>query len=144
LVLLLVSTLPAYALLNLIDVDSSLRIGETLVCLVLTAMFSLLLSAAVSSLFKQTATATTVSYSVLVSLCAGTLLFWIGHGAPFTTHTVETVLMVNPLAGALTLIDAKGFEEFHLFPANWWFLGGGCVVCVVVLCVKTWRLTKPQ
>ena len=144
LALVLVSTLPAYALLNLIDVSDSLRIAQTLICLVLTAVFALLLSAAVSSLFQRTATATTVSYTLLVGLCAGTMLFWMGHGAPFTTSTVEAFLAMNPVAASLTLIDATGFRDFRLFPANWWFMGIACAVCVLVLWVQTWRLTKPQ
>ena len=144
LALLLVAVLPAYALLYQIDVLHKLRIAETLICQVMIAMFALSLSAAISSLFRRTATATTVSYGLLVGLCAGSLLIWLGYNAPFTRPTVEAALMVNPMAGALTLIDARGFEDFELFPAHWWFLAGGCGVSLFVLSVQTWRLTRPQ
>lgn len=144
LALLLVAVLPAYALLYHIDVMHKLRIAETLICQVMIALFALLLSAAISSLFRRTATATTVSYGLLVGLCAGTLLFWLGYNAPFTRPTVEAALMINPLAGALTLIAARGFSDFELFPAHWWFLAGGCVVSILVLSVQTWRLSRPQ
>ena len=142
--LLLVAVLPAYALLDLIDVRHELRIAETLICQVLIAMFALLLSAAISSVFQRTATATTVSYGLLVGLCAGTLLFWLGYGAPFTRSTVEAALLINPMAGALTLIDARGFSDFELFPAHWWFLVCGSGVSLLVLSIQTWRLTRPQ
>ena len=143
LALVLVSTLPAYALLDLIDVANKLAIAETMITLVLTACFSLLLSAAMSSLFQRTATATAVSYALLVGLCAGTLLFWLGRGAPFTHGTVQAVLRINPLAAALALIEAPGFADLDLTPANWWFMGGGCVLCVLVLFARTLRLTQP-
>lgn len=144
LILVLMSTLPAYFMLDHLDVSGKIPIRDTLISLILTAVFALLLSAMVSSLFGRTAVATTVSYGLLVALCAGTLLFWVGYQKPFTHGTVEAVLSVNPLAGALSLIDAPGFTQFELYPANWWFLGIGCVFCTLVLLVQTWRLTRPQ
>ena len=143
LVLLLFATLPAYGLLDQIDVSHKLRIRDTLISLVLTALFALLLSGAVSSLFKRTAAATTTAYMLLISLCAGTMLFWLLEESPFSRSTVETVLLFNPLAAALTLIKAPGFTEYTLIPGNWSILGIGSVILLVVLVVRTWRLTRP-
>ena len=144
LLLVLMSTLPAYVMLDHLDVANTIPIQDTLISLVLTALFALLFSAMVSSLFRRTAAATTVSYVLLLALCAGTLLFWVGYQNPFPHDTVEAALAINPLAGALSLIKAPGFKNFELYPANWWFLGVACAACTLVLLVQTWRLTRPQ
>ena len=47
------------------------------------------------------------------------------------------------MAAALTIIETPGFTTFNLVPANWWWMGGLCLVCAVVLLVQTWRLTRP-
>ena len=142
--LILLAVLPAYVMLLFLDVRHELRIAETLCCQVFIAVFALLLSGAISSLFQRTASATTVAYTLLVGLCAGTLLFWLGLDAPFTHRTVEIALIFNPVAAALSLIDAPGFANFKLFPAHWWFLGIGCMVSLLVMTVQTWRLARPQ
>lgn len=144
LLLLLLATLPGYAVLFFIDVGQWVRITMVLVTMVLTALFALLLSATVSSFFKRTAAATTTAYALLVGLVAGTMLFHLGRGSPFAISTVEKVLTVNPLAAALSLIGAPGFEDYHLHWANWYFLVGAIVVCLLVLLARTWRLTRPQ
>lgn len=144
LAMVLMSTLPAYVMLEHLDVAGQIPIRDTLISLLLTAVFALLLTAMVSSLCLRTAVATTVSYVILVFLCAGTLLFWVGYQKPFTHGTVEMALAVNPLAGALSLIEAPGFTQFELYPANWWFMGIACVCFTLVLLVQTWRLTRPQ
>jgi ABC-type polysaccharide/polyol phosphate export permease len=117
---------------------------EVIVTLLLTAIFAVLLSAAVSSMFRRTAAATATAYTLLVALCAGTMLVWLGRDAPFTQRTVEAVLQVNPLAAALAAIQAPGFSDYHLVPANWWIIGTASVVCLLTLIVRTWRLTRPQ
>jgi ABC-type transport system involved in multi-copper enzyme maturation permease subunit len=145
LVLILIATLPGYAVIVLIDKETQLvRVPLVLLSLLLTALFALLLSAATSSLFRRTAPATATAYTILVGLCAGTMLFWLGRDSPFTFSTVESVLKFNPLAASLKLIDAPGFKGYQLLPANWWIMAAGCGVCLVVLIVQTWRLSRPQ
>jgi hypothetical protein len=70
-----------------------------------------------------TATATVVSFSVITIIFAGTFLFWMGKGAPFSVDVVETALLVNPLATALTIMNMPGFDpaEFtRLAPSKFW------------------------
>lgn len=142
--LILLATLPGYAVLLVIQPAQQPVVINVLISLVLTAVMALLVSAAISSLFVHTAAATATSYGVLLTLCAGTLLLWLAEDAPFTHATVENVLMVNPLAAALSLIEAPGFNRYDLVPANWWITGGIAVVSLVVLTVQTWRLTRPR
>lgn len=144
LALVLIATLPGYAVLIYIQEALWLRITKVLITMVITAVFTLLLTATVSSFFKRTAVSTTVSYTLLVLLVAGTLLVWLGRGAPFTHRMVETVLMVNPVAAALSLIKAPEFANYQLVPGNWYFMGGACVLCLILLWFRTWRLTKPS
>jgi len=144
LTLLLVATLPGYAVMLVIDPSKMALALRVIITLLLTAAFALLVSAAVSSLFRKTAAATAWSYSILLVLCGGTMLAWLGRDAPFTFHTVENALMINPLAAALNAIQAPGFGEYHLLPMNWYIMAGGSVVALLVLVVQTWRLTRPR
>jgi ABC-type transport system involved in multi-copper enzyme maturation permease subunit len=144
LLLILVATLPGYGVMIVIDDSQAMQVVRVLITLLLTAAFALLLTAAVSSLFRRTAVATAVSYTLLVALIAGTMLIWAGRDAPFTQHTVESVLKFNPLAAALQLIRAPGFREYQLVPTTWSFMGIACVVFLLILIVQTWRLTRPR
>jgi ABC-type transport system involved in multi-copper enzyme maturation permease subunit len=144
LVLLLLATLPGYLVLLYVDPDQQWRIAYVLLTLVLIAGLALLVSAAISSLCKRTATATAIAYTLLILLCAGTLLIWLGEEAPFSPRLVETVLMVNPLATALNLSHTPGFAQYNLAPINWWITGGICVAALLVLMGQTYRLTRPQ
>lgn len=145
LLLLIMATLPGYALMVFyVDQDKAASALEIIFTLFLTAAFAILLSAAISSLFRRTAVATAVSYTLLLLICAGTMLVWMGRGAPFTPPVVQAVLLVNPLAAALQAIRAPGFEEYNLIPQNWWILGGGCLLSLIVLIVQTRRLTRPR
>jgi len=144
LVLLLLATLPGYLVLLYVDPDQQWRIAYVLLTLVLIAGLALLVSAAISSLCKRTATATAIAYTFLILLCAGTLLIWLGEEAPFSPQLVETVLMVNPLATALNLIHTPGFAQYNLAPINWWMTGGICAAALLVLMGQTYRLTRPQ
>jgi ABC-type transport system involved in multi-copper enzyme maturation permease subunit len=144
LLLVLLATLPAYAVMIWLDPGQMFIAINVMISLALTALLALLSSAAISSLCKQTAVATTISYVALVALCGGTMLFWLGQDAPFSRQTVEYVLMANPLAGALNMMDVPGFTDYQLVPANWWIVGGLCVVSLLVLVVQTWRLTRPR
>lgn len=144
LLLILGATLPGYAVLIAISPGEQTTVINVLITLTLTAVMAILVSAAISSLFRQTAAATATAYGVLLTLCAGTLLFWLAEDAPFTTQTVEAVLMVNPLAAAMSLLSAPGFDQYDLVPMNWWVVGGISAAALLVLIVQTWRLTRPR
>lgn len=144
LMLILMATLPGYAIMMYIEPGMEPQVRRVLVCLLITAGFSLLVGATVSSLFRRTVPAMTTAYLILFSVCAGTLLIWVGRDAPFGHSTVEAALTLNPMAAALAVIKAPGFSEYDLVPANWWFMAWSSAVCIVVLLVQTRRLTRPQ
>ena len=144
LVLVLGATLPGYLVMVWIKPSIQNQVLHVIVCLVLMAVFAVFLSAAASSLFKRTGTATAVSYGVLLIVCAGTLLVWMGRGAPFGHETVQSALSINPVAAALCVIQTPGFTQYDLVPVNWWVTGAMSLVCFVVLVVQTIRLTRPQ
>lgn len=142
--LILCATLPGYLVMIYIEPKLMQQVERALFCLLLTAAMATMLSAAVSSLFRRTAHSTAAAYTLLIGLCAGTMLFWMGRDSRFGHSTVEAILTVNPMAAALNVIETPGFTEYNLVPANWSVMGGAIAVCLVVLCVQTWRLTKPQ
>ncbi|MCH2202745.1 MAG: ABC transporter permease [Fuerstiella sp.] len=142
--LLLLATLPGYAVMMYIDPGLRLQIQQVIICLLVTAGFVLVLSATISSLFDRTASATTTAYVVLFSLFAGTMLIWLGEDAPFGRLTVETALALNPMAAALSAIKAPGFTQYDLVTTNWWMMGTLTAIMLTVLLTQTWRLTRPQ
>ena len=144
LALILVATLPGYAVMIFIKPSLSQQISYVLFSLVLTALFALVLSAAVSSLFQRTAPATVTAYTLLLVICSGPMLFWLGRDTTFGHRTVETMLTLNPLAAALTVMEAPGFAQYQVVPMSWWITGCASVACLGVLCFQTWRLTRPQ
>jgi ABC-type transport system involved in multi-copper enzyme maturation permease subunit len=144
LALILCATLPGYLVMIYIEPALTQQVGRVLFCLLLTAALATTLSAAVSSLFRRTAQSTTTAYGLLVGLCAGTMLFWLGRDSRFGHSTVEAILTVNPMAAALNVIETPGFKHYNLVPANWWIMGGAIAACLVVLGIQTWRLTRPQ
>lgn len=83
--LVLSATLPGYVVMIAVDPGLTGPVLRVLACLGLTAVFAVLLGAAVSSLFRHTAAATTVAYLALLTVCAGPLLFWLGRDAPSGT-----------------------------------------------------------
>ena len=142
--LIMLATLPGYAVMLLINSTHTHRIIIALICLVVIAVVSVLVSAAVSSLYSRTATATAVAYGVLVSLCGGGLLVWAGRGDIFSPAMVLFFLRTNPLASALSAIKAPGFSEYQLLPMNWWFMGSLGIVALVVLVWRTRSLTRAR
>ena len=121
--LIVLATLPGYIVLMVIDFTLVTQIWQVCICLLMTCIMVLAISALVSSLFKATATATAVSFSIVIMIFAGTFLFWLGKGAPFNVETVEKALVVNPLATALTIMGTPGFDaaEFTLLaPQEIW------------------------
>src|SRR5262249_18297719 len=127
LLLFLGATLPGYAVLMTVEPTLVYRVQRVVVCLALTAVFAVLLSAAISTLFRSTAAATTTSYLALLPICAGPLLISLGSEAPFGHATVQAVLTVDPVAAALQASHAKGFKDYELLPATWWIIGSACV-----------------
>jgi ABC-type transport system involved in multi-copper enzyme maturation permease subunit len=144
LLLVLGATLPGYVVMVYIEPGLRQQVIRVVICLLATAAFTMLASAAVGSLFKRTAAATATAYAVLVAVCAGPLLVWLGRDAPFGRETVERALVFNPVAAAMSVIRTPGFREYNLIPANWWFLAISSAVALVVLVAQTVRVSRPQ
>jgi ABC-type transport system involved in multi-copper enzyme maturation permease subunit len=144
LLLLLCATLPGYVVLMTVKPNLVYQVQRVVVCLALTAVFAVLLSAAASTLFRSTAAATTASYLGLLGVCVAPLLVWLGRDAPFGHATVEAVLSANPVAAALQASDTPGFREYVLLPLNWWIIGSACLALLLFLGVRTWQLCRPE
>jgi ABC-type transport system involved in multi-copper enzyme maturation permease subunit len=144
LLLLVMATLPAYVIMIYLKPEMQKQVIEVLYCLLAAMVFSVSVSAAISSLARTTAVATTASFCVLVTLFAGTLLFWLGEGAPFGHDLVEMVLRWNPLAAALAAMQMPGFTSYDLVPHNWYIMGVASLGGFLVLALQTIRLTRPQ
>lgn len=144
LLLLLLATVPGYAILLLIDSGYVARVINVLICMALLAVTATLIAAACSSLFRRTAAATVAAYVLIVGACVLTLLPWLGEGGMFSTTVVERILMVNPLATALSILDLPGMGQYTLRIGNWYFMGATSVVALSVLIWRTWRLTRPR
>ncbi len=142
--LVLVSTIPGYLVMVWIKPEMWLTIRQVLYCLGLTALLSIAISVAASSLFRRTAMATTVAYSGLAIICAGTMLVWLLRDAPFGHATVESALMINPIATALHVMKTPGFTEYALAPLGYRVVGGISAFCFVVMFVQTGRLLRPR
>jgi ABC-type transport system involved in multi-copper enzyme maturation permease subunit len=144
LALVLLATLPGYAVMVYAQPSLAQQVGYVVVCLSLTGLFALVLSAAVGSLFRRTAPATIASYALLLSFCAGPLLFWLGRDTTFGHGFVERVLRISPLAAALAVMEVPGFASYRLLPICWLLVGGAALVCLAVLRVRVWQLTRPR
>ncbi len=142
--LVLFATLPGYLVMIWIHPPLRWQVWQVVICLGWMLLFSVMLSAAVSSLCRRAATATTIAYALLSSVCVGTMLFWLGRDTTFGHSTVEAALKINPMAAALNIVEAPGFSNYSLVPANWWWMGVFCAGCALVVLVQTWRLTRPQ
>src|SRR5262249_42051359 len=144
LVLLLCATLPGYVVLMTIKPTLIEQVQRVIACLVLTGVFSVLLSAAISTLFTSSARATAAAYLTLLAVCLGPLLVWLGREAPFGHATVQAVLRIDPVAAALQAAQTPGFTDYELLPANWWVIGSACAALLVFLRVRIWQLTRPE
>jgi ABC-type transport system involved in multi-copper enzyme maturation permease subunit len=144
LLLVLCATLPGYVVMVAIEPGLRLQVERVVICLFASAGFAMLLSAAVGSLFRRTATSTAAAYAVLMAVCGVPLLIWLGRDAPFGHDTVERALLINPVAAALTEIRLAGFRDYQLIPGNWWFLGVASVLSLIVFLVQTYRISRPQ
>jgi ABC-type transport system involved in multi-copper enzyme maturation permease subunit len=144
LLLLLCATLPGYVVMMTVEPGLMPRVQRVVICLALTAAFAVLVSAAASTLFRSTAAALTASYAVLLAVCVGPLLVWLGREAPFGRATVQAVLSLDPVAAALQAAATPGFAEYELLPANWWIIGAACVALLGFLVLRTWQLCRPE
>jgi ABC-type transport system involved in multi-copper enzyme maturation permease subunit len=142
--LLLCATMPGYVVIMITKPALTAQVQRVIVCLVLTAVLAMLLSAAASTIFRKTATATIASYLALVVVCVGPLLFWLGREAPFSHETVQAVLTIDPVAAALQACATPGFSQYELLPANWWIVGSACSALLLFLMVRTWQLCRPE
>jgi ABC-type transport system involved in multi-copper enzyme maturation permease subunit len=144
LVLLMSATLPGYVVMMSIKPALVPQVERVVVCLALTAVFAVLVSAAASTLFRSTAAAMTASYVTLLAVCVGPMLIRLGQEAPFGRATVEAALSIDPVAAALQASDMPGFAQYQLLPLNWWVIGSACVALLVFLGVRTWQLYRPE
>jgi len=144
LALVLCATLPGYLVMVYIDPGQRLQVQRVVICLLLTALFAMLASAGVGSLFKRTSHATAAAYALLITVCALPLLVWLGRDAPFGHDTVERALTINPIATALSVIRLPGFRDYELLPLHWYWLGCGSAAGLLLLIWQTRHLTRPQ
>ena len=142
--LIIVSTLPGYVVMVYIRPDMWLQVRQVLICLAFTALLSIGLSFAASSLFRRSAMAMAASYSALAVVCGGTMFVWLLRDSPFGHTAVQWALTINPIAAALTVIETPGFTQYLLIPGNWWFTTAASAFCAAVVLVQTHRLKRPQ
>lgn len=139
----LMATLPGYIVMMVIKPVLQQQVLYVLLSLLLTAVFAVSLSAAVSSFFRRTASATIVCYGLLALVLVMPMLFWFGRGAPFGHSVVSIALLFSPIAAALHTMEVPGFLHYELLPWNWWIVALGSLCCLVTLLVQTWRITRP-
>lgn len=142
--LVLLATLPGYAVMSYIDPSLSSQVGHVMISLLVAVAMVVSISACISSFCRSTAVATATSYGVLLLLFAGTLLIWLARGKPFGPLIVERLLLVNPAAAALSEMKTDGFAQYHLVPGSWWLGGAITLACLVVLGIRIRRMTRPD
>jgi ABC-type transport system involved in multi-copper enzyme maturation permease subunit len=141
--LILLATVPGYVVMIYIRPVMWLQVYYVMICLVVSAVYTISIAAAVGSLFKKTATATMTCYVVLIVAFLGPLLIWMGRDAPFSHNIVQSALAINPTGAALSIIETPGFESYELVPLAWWF---SCIIAVLALTslfVQVWRISRP-
>ncbi|MCP4175742.1 MAG: ABC transporter permease subunit [Fuerstiella sp.] len=145
LALVLCASLPGYGIIMVIKPVLQTQVAQVIVSLALTAAVAMLVSATVSSFFRSTAAATTVSYGLLIFLYAGSMLVWINRDSPFSHAVVQRVLSANAMAGALNAMEVDGFRVYDgLLGTTWVVSGVMCGVLLLVLSVRTWRIWEPD
>jgi ABC-type transport system involved in multi-copper enzyme maturation permease subunit len=144
LLLLTCATLPGYAVLMATKPAMVHQIQRVAICVGLTAVFALSVSAAASTLFRSTATAMIVSFLALLAICLGPLMVWLGRDAPWGHATVQAALVIDPVAAALRAANTPGFTDYDLLPANWWIVGAACLALLAFISVRTWQLCRPE
>ncbi len=144
LALVMCATLPGYIVMVYISPGLRDQVERVVLCLLFTALFCMLLSAAVGCLFRRAASATVASYTALLVICGVPLLIWLGRGDPFGHSFVEQVLVINPIATAFSVIRLEGFQNYDLIPANWWFMGITSLISLIVLLGQSYRISRPE
>ncbi|MBL4883726.1 MAG: ABC transporter permease [Planctomycetaceae bacterium] len=144
LALVMCATLPGYVVMVYIAPGLRGQIERVVICLILTATFCMMLSAAIGCLFRRTASATVAAYTALLLICGAPLLFWLGRDNPFGHELVESVLIINPIAAAFSVIRLDGFQNYNLIPGNWWFMGITSVISLIVMIWQTYRISRPE
>ncbi|HBE72482.1 MAG TPA: ABC transporter [Planctomycetaceae bacterium] len=142
--LILLATLPGYAVMSFIQPAMSGQVGNVLISLFVSVLVVISISACVSAFCRSTPTATASSYGVLLALFAGTLLVWLARGKPFGPVFVERVLMFNPAAAALSEMNTPGFEQYNLTPSAWWAGVAISAIAITVFGIRIWRMTRPD
>ena len=142
--LVLLATLPGYAVMSYIQPAMSGQVSNVSISLLVAVALVVSISACISAFAKSTAIATATSYGVLLTLFAGTLLIWLARGKPFGPLFVERMLMLNPAAAALSEMKTAGFEQYNLTPTSWWVGGAISLACLIVLAGRIWRMTRPD
>ncbi len=144
LLLMLLATLPGYLVMGYIQPAMSGQVGNVLISLVVAILMVTTMSACISAFCRTTAVATATSYAVLLTLFAGTLLIWVARDKPFGPLLVERALLLNPAAGALAEMKTPGFEQYRLTPESWYLGLGISFVCLTILTLRIWRMTRPN
>jgi len=141
--LVLLATAPGYMVMIWIKPSMWLQIYLVQICLVLTVIYTLCVSAAVGSWISRTAAATVTTYVVLMTIFIGPMLIWLGRDAPFGRGVVEGALAINPLGAALMVIEMPGFEQYELIPLSWWCAGIVSIVSLAIFSMRVRRLLRP-
>ncbi len=144
LILLLCATMPGYLVIAYIEPGMSLQVQRVIICLALTAVFAMSCSSAVGCFFSRSAVAMASAYAVLLAICCLPILIWMGENAPFGHDVVETALSFSSVAAAFSVIKMEGFKHYDLIPANWWIMGIGSVISLIVLPAWAYRISRPQ
>ena len=144
LLLLLLATLPGYTVMSYIQPAIGGQVGNVVISLLIAIALVTSISACVSSFCRTTAVATATSYAILLTLFAGTLLIWLARGKPFGALFVERVLLFNPAAIALAEMKTPGFDQYTLAPLGWYIGIALTIACILILAVRTHRLTRPD
>lgn len=142
--LILLATLPGYAVMSYIVPAMSGQVGNVIISLVVSVFMVVSISACVSAFCRTTPTATATSYGILLSFFAGTLLIWLARGKPFGPVFVERALTLNPAAAALSEMNTPGFEQYSLTPDAWWVGIAISLGCIMVFGIRIWRMTRPD
>jgi ABC-type transport system involved in multi-copper enzyme maturation permease subunit len=141
--LVLLATLPGYLVMISIQPQMRVQVNLVLICLAWTVIYTIAISAAVGSLFRSTAAATTATYVVVMTIFLVPLLVWLGRDSPFGFETVQTALLITPVGAALNVIDTPGFEPYQLLPAARYVAAGVSVSMFLLFGLQVWRLTRP-
>lgn len=142
--LVLLATIPGYLIMGYIQPKMSGQISNVFLSLLLAVVLIVSVSGCISAFCRSTAVATVVSYSVLLVLFAGTMLFWLARGKPFGPLLVERVLVVNPVAVALSEMESPGFAQYNLAPLGWYVSAAISVLGLTVLAFRIWQMMKPD